>query len=101
LTIEGELIVDMDINADAGVIDLRAGIAADCMNVTPVRVLALSARRTLVSFVVIEAPDRTGIDCERRYHVLTEAAQELMRRFGGGELHAMESAAQFAEPGLN
>ena len=101
LTAEGEQVLDMETSAGTGVIDLRAGPLPERMTPTPIRVFALSARRTLVSLTVIETPDQTADAYERRYQLLCEAAHGLLRRFSGGELHVTQAAPQFAELGLN
>ncbi len=60
--------------------------------------VALSARRTLVSFVLIEGPDETDDAFARRRERLQAAADGLLKRFGGGEVH---NAPTLAELGLN
>jgi hypothetical protein len=101
LTAEGEHVVDMETSAGTGVIDLRAGPLLERVTPTPIRVLALSPRRSLVSITVIEAPDQSAEACERRHRLLLDAANNLVRRFGGGEVHAPDPAPQFLELGLN
>src|SRR3954470_797426 len=59
LTAEGEQVVDLETSAGTGVIDLRAGPSPERYRLTPIRVVALSARRTLVTIVLIEGPDET------------------------------------------
>jgi uncharacterized protein YndB with AHSA1/START domain len=98
LTSEGEQVVDMETSAGTGVIDLRAGPSPEKFRHTPIRVVALSARRTLVSFLLIEGPEETGGDFARRRERLQAAAEALVRRFGGGEVHR---APSLAELGLN
>lgn len=98
-TAEGEQVVDLETGAGTGVIDLRAGPQPERMTVMPLRVLALSLRRTLVTITIIEAPDQTAEAYERRYQLLVSAARGLLRRFGGGELHP--PAPVLAELGLN
>ncbi|HET7537488.1 MAG TPA: hypothetical protein VFJ90_13595 [Candidatus Didemnitutus sp.] len=101
LTVEGEQVIAIETNADAGVIDLHAGPAPDRLNPFPIRVLPLSARRTLVNLTLIEAPDQTLETFERRYQALLLAARGLRRRFGGGELHPPVAAPQLTELGVN
>src|SRR5436190_1563472 len=98
LTAEGEQVVDMETSAGTGVIDLRAGASPDCFRHTPIRVVALSTRRSLVSFILIEGPDEGDEDFLRRRAMLQTAAEGLLKRFGGGEMHA---APALAELGLN
>lgn len=98
-TAEGEQAVDLETGAGTGVIDLRAGPRPERMTVTPLRVVALSLRRTLVTITVIEAPDQATEAYERRYGLLAAAARGLLRRFGGGELHP--PAPELAELGRN
>jgi hypothetical protein len=100
LTAEGEQVVDLETSAGTGVIDLRSGPTPDRLRLTPIRVLALSTRRTLVSFLLIEAPGESAEDCARRQQVLQAAVHGLLRRFGGGEVHE-PSAPYLAELGLN
>jgi hypothetical protein len=100
-TADGEQVVAIDSNADAGVIDVRAGPTSERMTLTPIRVVALSARHTLVSFVLIEAPDRGPEVFERRCRIWREAVKGLLNRFGGGELHTPDTTPHLMELGLN
>jgi len=101
LTAEGELVVDLESSAGTGVIDLRAGPLPERMTPIPLRVFALSPRRTLLTVTVIETPDQTTVAYERRYRLLLTATSGLLRRFGGGELHPPTVAPEMAELGLN
>jgi hypothetical protein len=101
LTAEGDQVVDMETSAGTGVIDLRAGPLPERMSPTPIRVLPLSPRRTLVSFTVIESPDQAAEAFARRHELWRAAADGLLRRFGGGELHAPDPVPQLLELGLN
>lgn len=101
LTAEGEQVVDMETSAGTGVIDLRAGPSPERMTPVPIRLVALSPRRTLVSFVVIESPDQAGVDFGLRHERWRAAARGLLRRFSGGELHVEEPATEFLALGLN
>src|ERR1700745_3852932 len=98
LTAEGEQVVDMETSAGTGVIDLRAGPAPDRFRHTPIRVVALSPRRTLISFILIEGPDEGDEAFARRRAWLQAAASGLVKRVGGGEVHATPA---LAELGLN
>ncbi len=98
LTSEGEQVVDMETSAGTGVIDFRAGASPERFRLTPIRVVALSPRRTLVSFLLIESPDETDEAFARRHERLQAAADGLVGRFGGGEMHW---APALAELGLN
>jgi hypothetical protein len=99
-TSDGEQVVDLETSAGTGVIDLRAGPSPERMTLTPIRVVALAPRRTLITFTLIEAPEQTPEAFERRYRLLLEAADGLLRRFGGGEVHPVD-LPQLAELGLN
>ncbi len=101
LTADGDQVVDMETSAGTGVIDLRAGPLPERMTPTPIRVFALSPRRTLVSITVIEAPDQAAEAFERRYELWLAATRSLLRRFGGGEVHAPDTAPHLLELGLN
>ena len=98
LTSEGEQVMDMETSAGTGVIDLRAGMSPERFRLMPIRVVALSTRRTLVSFLVIEGPDETNDAFVRRRERLQSAADGLVKRFGGGEVHC---APSLVELGLN
>lgn len=98
LTSEGEQVMDMETSAGTGVIDLRTGVSPERFRLLPIRVVALSTRRTLISFLLIEGPDETDDAFARRRDHLQTAVEGLLKRFGGGEVH---SAPQFAELGLN
>jgi hypothetical protein len=100
-TADGEQVVDIESNVGTGVIDLRAGPKPELMTLTPIRVVALSTRHTLISFVLIEAPDRGPEIFERRCRIWREAVKGLPRRFGGGELHSPDTTPQLMELGLN
>jgi len=101
LTAEGEQVLDLETSAGTGVIDLRAGFSPEQMTPVPIRVLALSPRRTLVSFIVIESPDQSAEAYGLRHERWLTAARGLIRRFSGGELHVAEPAAEFLTLGLN
>lgn len=98
LTTEGEQVMDMETSAGTGVIDLRTGVSPERFRLLPIRVVALSTRRTLISFLLIEGPDETDDAFARRREWLQTAADGLLKKFGGGEVH---SAPQLAELGLN
>ena len=100
-TVEGEQVVDLESGAGTGVIDLRAGPLPERLTPTPIRVFALSPRRTLLTVTVIEAPDQTTEGYERRYQLLLTATGGLLRRFGGGELHPPAAVPELAELGRN
>jgi hypothetical protein len=100
-TAEGEQVVDLETSTGTGVMDFRAGPLPERMTPIPIRVFALSLRRTLVAITVIEAPDQAPEAYERRYQLLLAAAGGLLRRFGGGELHPPSAAPELAELGLN
>ena len=101
LTAEGELVLDLETSAGTGVIDLRAGPSPERLTLTPIRVLALSSRRTLVNFTVIEAPDEPAEACAQRQERWRTAACGLLRRFSGGELHVAEPTPELLALGLN
>jgi len=101
LTAEGEQVVDMETSAGTGVIDLRAGPSPEHMTPVPIRLVALSPRRTLVSFIVIESPEQSAEAYGLRHERWLTASRGLIRRFSGGELHVAEPAAEFLALGLN
>ena len=101
LTAEGELAVEIAADAGCGVIDLRAGPLPERLTLTPIRVVALSPRRTLVTFTLIEAPDQGEEAFARRHAILLDAVRNFLRRFGGGEVHATDPALSFAGLGRN
>ena len=103
LTAEGDQVVDVETSAGTGVIDLRSGPLPERMTLMPIRVVALSLQRTLVSVTVIETPEQSAAAFARRYVIWRTAVEGLLKRFGSGELHAVEAepAAQLAELGLN
>ena len=100
-TADGEQVMDIESSAGTGVIDLRAGPMPERMTLTPIRVVALSMRHTLITFVLIEAPDSGPGVFERRCQRWREAVKGLLRRFGGGELHSPDTTPQLMELGLN
>ena len=100
-TSQGEMFVDVETSAGTGVIDLRAGPAPDQLGTFPIRVLPLSARSALVSFTFIQPPGLPDELYEKQYQSLLVEMQGLIRRFGGGELHAPDAIPQLAALGLN
>ena len=74
------------------------GPSPERFRLIPIRVVALSTRRTLVSFILIEGPDEPDDAFARRRERLQRAADALLKSFGGGEVH---SAPPLAELGLN
>jgi hypothetical protein len=101
LTSQGELCCDLEASAGTGVIDLRLGPSSDRLAVLPLRVLALGARRTLVTVAFVEAPDWPAGLAQRDGGELLGELEGLARRFGGGEVHLPEPAWQLAEVGRN
>ena len=84
------------IDAKTGVIDFRAGPSPERFRLIPIRVVALSTRRTLVSFILIEGPDEPDDAFARRRERLQRAADALLKRFGGGEpTESSQSAGGF------
>src|SRR6185312_3648967 len=100
-TADGEQVVDIESSAGTGVIDLRAGPLPESMTLTPIRVVGLSNRQTLINFILLEAPDRGPEIFERRCQLWREAVKGLLPRFGGGEMHSPELSPQLLELGLN
>ena len=100
-TSQGEMLVEMETSASPGVIDLRAGPAANQLALFPLRVLPLSAHSALVSFTFIQPPGLPDELYEKQYQSLLVEMQGLVERFGGGEVHAPDGAPQLAAPGLN
>ncbi len=100
-TADGEQVVDIESSAGTGVIDLRAGPLPESMTLTPIRVVGLSNRQTLINFILLEAPDRGAEIFERRCQLWREAVKGLLGRFGGGEMHSSEPVPQLLELGLN
>ena len=94
LTAEGEQVVDLEASAGTGVIDLRAGPLPELMSLTPIRVVSLSACRTLINFTLIEVPDRGPEIFAQRCQLWRDAMKGLLRRFGGGELHSPDTTPQ-------
>jgi hypothetical protein len=101
LTSQGELTVFTESDPRTGVIDLHAGPEADRTSLLPIRVLALSARTTLVGITLIQALEMSKEGYEQRYHTLVDEARGLLRRFGGGELFADPTQKDFAAHGAN
>ncbi len=100
-TVDGEQVVEIESSADTGVIDFRAGPQLENMTLTPIRVVGLSNRQTLLNFILLEAPELGPEIFERRCQLWREAVKGLLRRFGGGEMHSPESVPQLLEQGLN
>ena len=100
-TSRGEMIVEAEADDRTGVIDLRIGPSVDKLENFPLRVLALSGTRTLVSFSLIQPPDLPNEQYEKRCRSLQFEIQKLILRFGGGELHVPEADPQAGVLGLN
>lgn len=101
LTSQGELYCDLEAGAASGVIDLRFGPAIDRLAVLPLRVIAIAARRTLVTVAFVEQPEWPAGLAQRDGAEVVAELEGLVRRFGGGELHVPESSLALAEPGPN
>lgn len=100
-TSQGEMLVELETCAGTGIVDLRAGPAPDRLGLFPLRVMPLSGGGTLVSFTFVQPPEMAGERYEEHYQAILDVMRGLLRRFGGGELHAPEAAPQLAELGLN
>ncbi len=87
-TPQGEVQVDLEVSAATGLLDFQVGPAPDQMALFPVRVLPLGPRRTLVSYTLIQQGAVSDEAYEAQYHSLLIVMRGLIRRFGGGELHA-------------
>jgi hypothetical protein len=101
LSPRGEQPLDLEANNGTGVIDLRGGPSTDRMALLPMRVIPLSARNTLVTVTFVPAPEWPAGIMQCDADALTADLEGLLRRFGGGEICAAESVAQFAELGMN
>jgi len=88
LTAQGELIIDCETSVGTGVIDLRAGPSPDQLSLFPIRVLPLGLRQALVSFTFLQPAGLPDELYEKQYQSLLVEMQGLIRRFGGGEIHA-------------
>ncbi|MEO6993236.1 MAG: hypothetical protein ABI273_06385 [Lacunisphaera sp.] len=100
-TTDGEQVVELESSADLGVIDFRSGPRAEDMTLTPIRVIGLADTQTLLSFILLEAPDLGPERFERRCQLWRGAVKGLLRRFGGGEMHSPEAMPQLLELGVN
>ena len=100
-TARGEMLVEAEAHAATGIIDLRIGPAPDRLELLPVRVLPLGARRSLVSLTCIQAEGMSDELFEHHYRSLLVELQGLARRFGGGEIHPPVGAPRFMELGAN
>ncbi|HTL68287.1 MAG TPA: SRPBCC family protein [Lacunisphaera sp.] len=87
-TPQGEALVDLEVSAATGLLDFQVGPTPDQMALFPVRVLPLGPRRTLVSYTFIQQGAVSDEAYEAQYHALLIVMRGLIRRFGGGELHA-------------
>lgn len=87
-TPRGEVLVELEVAAAAGLLDFHVGPAPDRMALFPLRVLPLGPRRTLVSYTFIQQGDVSDEAYEAQYQSLLIVMRGLIRRFGGGELHA-------------
>jgi len=91
LTSQGELFLDLEAGAATGIVDLRFGPSPERLDLLPLRVVALSPRRTLVTLAFIAAPDwPDGLAVRNPAEVETEL-QGLVRRFGGGEVYSPDA----------
>lgn len=101
LTADGEQVVEIAASPDAGVIDVWGGPSPERVTLTPIRVIALSACCTLVSFTFIEADDLGPGAFARRCQILRDEIEKLPQRFGGGQLHRSHEMPWLVELGLN
>ena len=100
-TAQGEMMVEAHTDDRTGTIDLRIGPSANELDLFPLRVLSLSKKRTLLNFTFIQSPEQPDEDYEERFLSLLIEMQGLIRRFGGGKLHAPEIASGLSILGLN
>jgi len=98
---QGEMMVESEADDRTGVIDLRIGPSTDESALLPIRVLPLPTGRTLVSFTFVQPPELPDELYERQHQSLIIEMQGLIRRFGGGELHAPGGVLQWGVLGLN
>jgi hypothetical protein len=91
LTSQGELFCDLEAGAATGVIDLRLGPSPEKLDLLPLRVVALSPRRTLVTLAFIAGPDWPGGLAVRNPAEVETELQGLVRRFGGGEVYSPDA----------
>jgi hypothetical protein len=101
LTSQGELCCELEAGAGAGVVDLHLGPSPDRLAVLPLRVLALGARRTLITVAFVEAPEWPAGLVQRDGGEMLAEMEGLVRRFGGGEVHLPEPELPLASLGLN
>lgn len=99
LTPSGEMFLALQSEAGTGVIDFFLGEQLDEMAVFPLRVLSQphGAVVTLTHFQSFGVPNEIY---DRQYRLLLSEMRGLLRRFGGGELHASAEGAPAFYPGL-
>jgi hypothetical protein len=100
-TSQGEMFVEMEADDRTGVIDLRVGPSAAELGLFPLRVLPLPEGEVLVSFTFIQPAGLSDELYGQHCRALVIAMKGLIRRFGGGELHAHGAAPQLVALGLN
>jgi catechol 2,3-dioxygenase-like lactoylglutathione lyase family enzyme len=95
----GKMFMALESDAQTGVIDLFVGEQLDEMMVTPIRVVTVPHGSAVVATYF--QPHAMPLDVYRQqYRTLVSAMRGLLRRFGGGELHADSDAAPAFYPNL-
>ena len=100
-TSQGEMVVELEADDRTGVIDLRVGPSADKFRLFPLRVWSLSNEKTAVSFTLIQTAELSDEQYETQYRSWCDEMDGLIRRFGGGELHAPEAVTGLSVFGVN
>jgi len=95
----GEMFLALHADARTGVIDLFLGEQLDEMAVFPLRVLTLP-HGAAVMLTYVQPFGTPNEVYDRQYRLLLAEMRGLLRRFGGGELHAPAEGAPAFYPGL-
>jgi hypothetical protein len=100
-TSQGDVMMTADADDRTGIIDLRFGSSTGQPGLFLLRVVLLAGKSTMVSFTFIQPPALSDEHYELQYQTWLGVLQGLIRRFGGGELHAPQEAWKLGALGLN
>lgn len=95
----GEMFLSLCADARTGVIDLLLGSQLDEMAVFPMRVLSLP-HGCVVTLTCLQSAGLPNELYDQQYRALLSEMRGLLRRFGGGELHAQAEGAPAFYPNL-
>src|SRR4051812_48849358 len=100
LTPHGELFFEIDSYARSGVIDFKSGTGFDTLETLPARIMELPSGGCAASFTFFQSEEIPVELHEKHYFGWLNDLRGLLRRFGGGEIHAPQPTESTFYPNL-